>query len=182
MLTVISPAKKLDMTPVDMADATEPAFQKDAVTLARAARKLKHGDLQKLMGISEPLAKLNEYNIAGPTTFVQHAGVAALRDGDLYVDGLVDRLRRRRDLVTQALSQFPRVRYTQPDAAFYAFFAVDGMDDSLGFALRLRNEANVGVAPGIAFGPSGEGYLRLCFASSEGALSEAMERLQPWLS
>lgn len=130
----------------------------------------------------QPLAKLNEYNIAGPATFVQHAGVAALRDGDLYVDGLVDRLRRRRDLVTQALSQFPRVRYTQPDAAFYAFFAVDGMDDSLGFALRLRNEANVGVAPGIAFGPSGEGYLRLCFASSEGALSEAMERLQPWLS
>lgn len=130
----------------------------------------------------QPLAKLNEYNIAGPTTFVQHAGVAALRDGDPYVNGLVERLRRRRDLVTQALSQFPRVRYTQPDAAFYAFFAVDGMDDSLEFALRLRNEANVGVAPGIAFGPAGEGYLRLCFASSEAALSDGMERLKPWLS
>lgn len=130
----------------------------------------------------QPLAKLNEYNIAGPTTFVQHAGVAALRDGDPYVDGLVERLRRRRDLVTQAFSQFPRVRYTQPDAAFYAFFAVDGMDDSLDFALRLRNEANVGVAPGIAFGPAGEGYLRLCFASSEAALSDGMERLKPWLS
>ncbi len=59
MLTVISPAKKLDMNPVDMSAATEPAFQKDAVTLARAARKLKHADLQKLMSISEPLAKLN---------------------------------------------------------------------------------------------------------------------------
>ena len=127
------------------------------------------------------LGKLNEYNIAGPTTFVQHAGVAALRDGDPYVQGLVERLRRRRDLVTQSLSQFSRVRYTQPDAAFYAFFAVDGIDDSLKFALRLRDEANVGVAPGIAFGPSGEGYLRLCFASSEAALSEAMDRLKPFL-
>lgn len=127
------------------------------------------------------LGKLNEYNIAGPTTFVQHGGVAALRDGDPYVDGLVDRLRRRRDLVTQSLSQFSRVRYTQPDAAFYAFFAVDGMTDSLQFAHRLRDDAGVGVAPGIAFGPAGEGYLRLCFASSELALSEAMDRMKPYL-
>ncbi|WP_417517120.1 pyridoxal phosphate-dependent aminotransferase [Minwuia sp.] len=127
------------------------------------------------------LGKLNEYNIAGPTTFVQHGGVAALRDGDPYIDGLVERLRRRRDLVTQSLSRFSRVRYTQPDAAFYAFFAVEGMDDSLKFALKLRDEAGVGIAPGIAFGPQGEGYLRLCFASSEQALSEAMERLRPYL-
>lgn len=127
------------------------------------------------------LGKLNEYNIAGPTTFVQHAGVAALRDGDPYVEGLVERLRRRRDLVTQSLSQFSRVRYTQPDAAFYAFFAVDGMTDSLKFALKLRDEVGVGVAPGIAFGPAGEGYLRLCFASSEAALSEAMDRMKPYL-
>ena len=59
MLTVISPAKKLDMTPVDMSTATDPDFQKDALTLAKAARKLTHADLQKLMSISEPLAKLN---------------------------------------------------------------------------------------------------------------------------
>ncbi|WP_416896691.1 MAG: pyridoxal phosphate-dependent aminotransferase [Minwuia sp.] len=131
--------------------------------------------------LEHDLAKLNEYNIAGPTTFVQHAGVAALRDGDPYVDGLVERLRRRRDLVTQSLGRFSRVRYTPPDAAFYAFFAVEGMADSLKFALRLRDEAGVGVAPGIAFGQSGEGYLRLCFASSERALSEAMERLRPYL-
>lgn len=59
MLTVISPAKRLDMEPVDLSETTEPAFQKDALTLAKAARKLKHADLQKLMKISEPLAKLN---------------------------------------------------------------------------------------------------------------------------
>jgi aspartate/methionine/tyrosine aminotransferase len=43
------------------------------------------------------------------------------------------------------------------------------------------DEAGVGLAPGSAFGPGGEGYLRLCFASSEAALSQAMERLQPYL-
>lgn len=127
------------------------------------------------------LAKLNEYNIAGPTTFVQHAGAVALRDGDGYVNDLVERLRRRRDLVAQGLSQFSRVRVAAPEAAFYAFFSVDGVSDSLAFARRLVEEAGVGLAPGIAFGPQGEGYLRLCFASSEGALSEALDRMRPLL-
>lgn len=129
----------------------------------------------------DDLGKLTEYNIAGPTTFVQHAGVAALDQGDAYVDGMVERLRRRRDLVAQGLGRFGRVRFASPDAAFYAFFAVDGMADSLAFAKRLVAEAKVGLAPGIAFGPRGEGYLRLCFASSENALSQALERLRPYL-
>ncbi len=87
MLTVISPAKKLDMTPVDMTEATEPAFQKDAVTLARAARKLKHNDLQKLMGISEPLAKLNvqRFKVFAAEPDDEAVKPAALAfDGDTY--------------------------------------------------------------------------------------------------
>ena len=59
MLIVISPAKRLDLTPVDMASATNPSFQNDAYTLVKAARQLAPADLQKLMKISEPLALLN---------------------------------------------------------------------------------------------------------------------------
>jgi cytoplasmic iron level regulating protein YaaA (DUF328/UPF0246 family) len=59
MLTVISPAKRLDFMPVEMSSATDPAFQKEALVLAKTARKLSTSDLQKLMSISEPLAKLN---------------------------------------------------------------------------------------------------------------------------
>lgn len=59
MLTVISPAKRLDWDPVDMGRATEPVFQKDAAALARAARKLSATDLRRLMSISETLADLN---------------------------------------------------------------------------------------------------------------------------
>ena len=127
-------------------------------------------------------AKLNEYNLAGPTTFVQHAGAVALRDGDAYIGDLVERLRRRRDLVSQRLSAFPRVRFAPPEAAFYAFFAVAGEPDSVAFAERILAETGVGLAPGAAFGPAGEGYLRLCFASSERSLSAAMDRLEPYLS
>ena len=84
MLTVISPAKKLDMSPVDMSGATEPAFQKDAVTLARAARKLKHTDLQKLMSISEPLAKLNVQRFK---TFAAEPAEEAVKPAALAFDG-----------------------------------------------------------------------------------------------
>lgn len=67
MLTVISPAKKLNETPHalhDGLDLTDPAFGADAVRLARLARNLTVPDLQALMGISESLAKLNHHRFA----------------------------------------------------------------------------------------------------------------------
>ena len=73
------------------------------------------------------------------------------------------------------------MRLARPEGAFYAFFAVEGMSDSLDFAKRVLQETGVGLTPGAAFGPGGEGYLRLCFASSTGRLSEALDRLGPAL-
>ncbi|MBV8537256.1 MAG: aspartate aminotransferase, partial [Alphaproteobacteria bacterium] len=75
-----------------------------------------------------------------------------------------------------------RVELARPEAAFYAFFKVDGMSDSLATAKRLLAETGVGIAPGSAFGPEGEGYLRLCFATSPDRLSQALDRLSPALS
>ena len=128
------------------------------------------------------LAKMNEYNIAAPTTFVQHAGVTAVREGEPFVAATVERYRRARDLVCRALGDMARVRLAVPRAAFYAFFAVEGMDDSLAFAKRLLAETGVGLAPGSAFGAHGEGHLRLCFASSPERLAQALDRLAPALS
>ncbi|MGB0505294.1 MAG: peroxide stress protein YaaA [Pikeienuella sp.] len=87
MLTVISPAKRLDLTPVDMSTATVPQFQKEAVALVKVARKLSHADLQKLMSISEPLAKLNVQRFKAfaedpPEDTVKPAALAF--DGDTY--------------------------------------------------------------------------------------------------
>ncbi len=129
----------------------------------------------------EILAKIIEFNIAGPTTFVQHAGIAALTDGDDYIDALVGKLKRRRDLVCRSLASFGRVTLAPPDAAFYAFFHVDGLDNSFDYAIKLARQARVGLAPGSAFGPAGQGHLRLCFASSDGMLEEALTRLRPFL-
>jgi len=59
----------------------------------------------------------------------------------------------------------------------YAFLGIDGMDDSLGFCKRLVREHGLGLAPGSAFGPEGEGYVRWCFAASQDRLAEAVRRL-----
>ena len=64
-----------------------------------------------------------------------------------------------------------------PQGAFYLFFAVEGETDTRRLALRLIDEARVGLAPGSAFGPSGRGFLRLCFARNAEQLDTAMQRL-----
>ena len=128
------------------------------------------------------LEMMNEYNVAGAATFAQHAGVVAITEGDAYIASLVERYRRARDLVFQRLQGMARVSMSRPEAAFYAFFAVDGMADSVSFVRRILRETNVGLAPGSAFGDAGEGHLRLCYASSTALLSEAMDRLEPMLS
>ena len=84
MLTVISPAKRLDLTPVDMTSATEPAFQQDAFTLAKAARRLSRVKLQKLMNLSEPLAKLNADRFK---TFEEDPSEDAVKPAVLAFDG-----------------------------------------------------------------------------------------------
>jgi aspartate/methionine/tyrosine aminotransferase len=127
-------------------------------------------------------SKLNEFNVASPTTFVQHAGVVAMRNGEPFVAEMVERYRRNRDLVFQRLAGMPRVRLARPEGAFYAFFAVDGMTDSVAYAKQLIAETGVGMAPGRAFGESGEGWLRLCFAAEAATLSMAMDRLEPEFS
>lgn len=125
--------------------------------------------------------KMTEFNISHPTTFVQWGGVTALNDGDSYIEGLVERYSRAADMVYQALAPLPRVKLAKPEGAFYAFFGLDGMTDSLDTCVELARKARVGLAPGIAFGPAGEGRIRLCYAASLPKLSEALERLVPHL-
>ncbi len=132
--------------------------------------------------LGEVLDKLSEYNVSHPTTFVQHAGIVAVREGEDFVKATVEHYRLGRDLVYQRLSAMPRVRLPYPEAAFYAFFSVDGMEDSLTYAAEILNKANVGLAPGSAFGSAGEGHLRLCFAATTETLSAAMDRLEPYFS
>ncbi len=127
------------------------------------------------------MEKLVEFNTSGAPTFLQHAGIVAIRDGEEFVAAFVARCRAARDVAIDALQACRRVEVARPEGAFYAFLRVAGMTDSLAFAKEALFTAKVGLAPGSAFGPMGEGYLRLCFARDPRQVGEAVDRLRPLL-
>ncbi len=122
--------------------------------------------------------KLLEYNSSCAPVFVQRGALAALAMADDFVPGLVGRLRGCRDRLVDGLQAMPGVTAARPEGGMYAFFRVDGRDDSLALAKSLVAGHGLGLAPGVAFGPEGEGWLRWCFASRDPArLDEGLRRL-----
>jgi aspartate/methionine/tyrosine aminotransferase len=69
------------------------------------------------------------------------------------------------------------VETTPADGGLYAFFHIAGETDSVALAKRLIARAGLGLAPGAAFGPEGEGWLRWCFATQDAALDDGLDRL-----
>jgi len=128
-------------------------------------------------GTQEQIVDIVEVVHSGVAPFIQRAGVAAVRD-----TGTMERFRTHcatgRDLASQALAGLNGVRYRPPVGAFYAFLAIDGLRDSLDLAKKLVTRHGVAVAPGAAFGPAGEGWLRVCFAQSAPLMERAMQRLR----
>lgn len=127
------------------------------------------------------LGVLIEYNTSCAPGFVQQAGVVAVRDGEPVIAHTVERFRKARDFLVARLATIPGIDVVAPPGAMYLFFRVGGVTDSLAFAKRLVLEAKLGLAPGIAFGPEGEGFLRWCFATSEERLADGVARLEWFL-
>ena len=129
--------------------------------------------------MADAMGKLIEFNTSCAPTFVQRAGLAALAGANDFVPGLVQRLKTCRDTLLPQLAALPGVQVAVPDGGMYAFFRVEGQDDSLTFAKRLVTEAGLGLAPGVAFGAEAEGWLRWCFASKQPErLTQGGERLR----
>ena len=128
------------------------------------------------------IGKLIEFNTSCAPVFAQRAGLAALAGAEDFVPGLVRRLQTCRDTLLPALAAVPGVKVAVPEGGMYAFFRVEGHDDSLNLAKRLVVEAGLGLAPGAAFGDEAEGWLRWCFASREPQrLTQGVERLVRFL-
>jgi aspartate/methionine/tyrosine aminotransferase len=123
------------------------------------------------------LGKLIEYNTSCSPVFVQRAGLAALAGGEPLIARTLERFRAARDFLLGALQALPKVEAAVPQGAMYAFFRVQGVGDSLAFCKRLVRHHGLGLAPGSAFGPHGEGYVRWCFAASHERLGEGVRRL-----
>lgn len=128
------------------------------------------------------VGKLIEFNTSCTSVFTQRAGVAALANEADITPSVVAHLQRCRDTLIPLLQALPGVEVAVPHGGMYAFFRLPGVDDSLEAAKRLVREAGLGLAPGSAFGPEAQSWLRWCFASREPArLVEGVSRLQNWL-
>ena len=128
------------------------------------------------------LGKLIEYNTSCSPVFVQRAGVVAIADGEPTIAPHARALSRGARLPgARACADSAASTVAPPPGAMYAFFRVDGVTDSLAFCKRLVREARLGLAPGSAFGPEGEGFVRWCFASSEARLADGIARLERFL-
>jgi aspartate/methionine/tyrosine aminotransferase len=128
--------------------------------------------------LGDQLAKLVQINTSGVPAFLQRGAIAALEKGDAFVEQMVERCRAGSELVFQRLSANPRVTIARPEAAFYNFFSVDGVTDTMAFCKKLAQEYKVGLAPGEAFAAGGQGNIRLCFASGAERLSKGLDRIE----
>jgi aspartate/methionine/tyrosine aminotransferase len=131
------------------------------------------------------LGKLIEYNTSCAPGFVQRAGIVAIERGEEIIAHTVNRYRTARDFLYERLNanglQRAGIISPKPKGSMYLFFRIEGETDTLALCKRLVAEAGLGLAPGSAFGPQGEGYLRWCFASSLDRLEQGAARLQRFL-
>ncbi|MGF6549669.1 pyridoxal phosphate-dependent aminotransferase [Paraburkholderia youngii] len=132
--------------------------------------------------LMDDLAKLVEYNTSCAPSFVQQAGIAALEQGERFTQELVRDLRSSRDHLVRALSTVPGVDVKAPLGAMYLFFAMPGSTRSLDSCKAMVREVGLGVAPGSAFGPQGEGFVRWCYACDTARLDAGVERLMRFLA
>jgi aspartate/methionine/tyrosine aminotransferase len=129
------------------------------------------------------MGKLIEFNTSCASVFTQRAAIEAMRRTDEVTPRVVAHLQTCRDTLVPLLQALPGVELTPAKGGMYAFFKLDGFDDSLALAKRLVAEAGIGLAPGNAFAPEAQGWLRWCFASKDvSRLQQGVDRLATWLA
>ncbi len=133
--------------------------------------------------LMEGISKIHQYGIMCAPTPAQYAGIEALRSGESHVQAMRAEYDRRRRYMTDRFNQIG-LHCFEPMGAFYCFPKVSeatGMDDTA-FAERLLEEERVGVVPGTAFGPSGAGHVRVCYAAAYEQIVEAMDRIERFVA
>jgi aspartate aminotransferase len=128
------------------------------------------------------LAALLEYNVSCVSEFSQRAGTIAMQQGESCVLKLRAELAHTKARLSAALRQLPGLEVPQADGAMYLFLRVTGEEDSVRLAKRLIDQVGLGLAPGRAFGPEGEGWLRWCYAAEWNKIESGIDRLTRFLS
>lgn len=140
------------------------------------------GWLEAPVELAQMVENLIQYSTSGVAAFMQRAAVAALNEGDAFIDEQIRRATLNRDLLAETFKPLNRLQVSAPDGAFYLFFKVAGETDTRSLARKLVDDVAIGVAPGTAFGPGGEAFLRMCFARDPEQIADAAQRVADWVS
>jgi aminotransferase len=127
------------------------------------------------------LLRVHQYTIMSAPTTAQAAALAALREGEPYVQDMIAEYDRRRKLIVGGMNRLGLPTF-EPRGAFYAFpnIAVTGMDDET-FSQKLLEEERVAAVPGTAFGAGGEGFIRCSYATAYEKIEEALFRIERFM-
>lgn len=130
----------------------------------------------------EELFKIFQTMVTCVSTPDQWAGVAAYNDGDQAIDDMKGEYNHRRKMIVDRMTAMG-FDIPHPAGAFYVFPRIPAKygDDDQAFALDLAEKAKVGVIPGSAFGPGGQGYFRFSYAASYEDIAVAMDRMAAFM-
>ena len=165
----------------DVADPEDPILYVNTFSKNWAMTGWRVGWISAPPQLGQVIENLIQYSTSGVAAFIQRAATVGLDAGDDFIVLQRERARASRAIVCNGLAATGRIRFAEPAGAFYLFFSVDGEADTQRLGLRLVDEANLGIAPGDAFGDAGRGFLRLCFLRSPEQMAAATERLASWL-
>lgn len=171
---------------LDFADASERVVSTNSFSKSWLMTGWRLGWMQIPVTLNQGLGKLIEYNTSCAPVFVQRAGVVAVNRGEEIIRHTRARYIAARDYLYGRLSsasfRAAGIIAPRPVGAMYIFFKIEGETDTLALCKRLVTEAGLGLAPGSAFGPEGEGAIRWCFASSIDKLVQGLDRLEHFLA
>ena len=122
---------------------------------------------------------VHQHNTSCATSFVQHAGITALKEGREGAEEMVKEYKRRRDYIVERVNSIEGLSLNAPDGAFYAFINIKGLGvSSEEFCQYLLDEECVAIVPGTVFGSAGEGFVRFSYASSYEDIVEGLNRVE----
>lgn len=128
--------------------------------------------------MAEKIRCLIQYSNLCASPFIQHAGIAALNDGEDFIANQLTSWAKSREFVMGKLRQNPKVNCGWPEAGFYAFFKHQDLPDCEEFCKALVDDAGLLLVPGASFGKDCKGFVRLSFACSRNKIEKAMDRLE----
>lgn len=129
--------------------------------------------------IIKNMNKIQSHSVSHPTSFVQYAGVVALKGDQSCVKEMVAEFKARRDILIEGLDRLG-IEYAPPKGAFYLFMNV-GMD-GLKFSEEFLKKEFVAVTPGEAFGRSYKSWVRVSYATSRSNIEEFLRRLERFMN